>query len=113
MREILRALMLLYKRGLYLIAKLITKTDYQTVVFESYQGRSYACNPKGIYEAMISDEKYQEFQFVWVLRKMEAKNEIPMDKRCSVVRFESFQYCHHLTYTYEIYDGQLKQIYTL
>lgn len=96
MRELLRALMLFYKRCVYNTAKLITKTDNRTIVFESFQGRSYACNPKGIYEAMVSDEKYSDYRFVWVLRNPENKNRILMNDKCSVVKFESFGYFKEL-----------------
>jgi CDP-glycerol glycerophosphotransferase len=35
------------------------------VFFESFFGKSYAGNPKYIYEEMIRNEKYKDFQFVW------------------------------------------------
>ena len=47
------------------------KTDAKLVVFESFQGRSYSCSPKAIYEYM---QKAPEFAFGFsvILSLMEA-----------------------------------------
>lgn len=84
--------MLLYKRILFAFAKLMIKPDSQTVVFESFQGRSYACNPKGIFEAMLREEDYKDFQYIWVFRDVEKGKKLLPEGKAKIVRFESFSY---------------------
>ncbi|MDR3037141.1 MAG: CDP-glycerol glycerophosphotransferase family protein [Coriobacteriales bacterium] len=42
--------------------------DAQTVFFESYGGRSYACSPKAIFEALCEDKRFSDWRFIWSLR---------------------------------------------
>lgn len=89
-KDFLRQIMLLYKRLLYSIAKLLEKPDDKTVVFEAFQGRSVACNPKALYEEMKSSNKYKDFTFIWSLRNID-RNDLT-GENTTVVKFESFQY---------------------
>ena len=57
-KDFLRQLMLLYKRLLYCIAKIMEKPDEKTVIFEAFQGRYVACNPKALYEEMKNKGGY-------------------------------------------------------
>lgn len=82
--------MLLYKRFLYSIAKVIEKPDEKTVVFEAFQGRSVACNPKALFEAMKSEPQYRDYQLIWSLRNTD-REDLEGDNTL-VVKFESFQY---------------------
>ena len=66
--------MLLYKRMLFFIAKITTKTDEKAVFFESFQGRSFACSPKAMYLQMQQDDKYKDFSFFWGLRKTDRED---------------------------------------
>lgn len=43
--------------------------DPRVVLFKAYSGRGYACSPKAIYEAMIADDRFDDFEFVWVFRE--------------------------------------------
>ncbi len=61
-------------------------------MFESFQGRSFACNPKGIFDAMISDSRYRDYRFIWVFRDVEKGRKLIPDSRVQLVRFESFAY---------------------
>ena len=40
--------------------------DPRVVVFEAYSGRSYACSPRALYQAMLSDERFADYEFIWV-----------------------------------------------
>lgn len=88
--------MLLYKRILFALARLTTKLDENKVVFESFQGRSYSCNPKGIYEAMLNAKEFDNFKFVWVFRNQSKKDLLPDVSRTKVVGFEGFSYYREL-----------------
>ncbi len=85
-KDLLRSVMLLYKRFLYGIAKLIEKVDERTVIFEAFQGRSVACSPKALYVEMLENEKYEDYILIWALR------DASRDDVINTVKFESFEY---------------------
>jgi len=43
--------------------------EQKTVLFESYSGRSYACSPWAIFEALCADQRFDDWQFYWSLRE--------------------------------------------
>ena len=48
------------------------QVDEKIVLFEVFQGRSYADSPKAIYLQMLQDERFSDFVFVWALRSQAA-----------------------------------------
>jgi CDP-glycerol glycerophosphotransferase len=42
--------------------------DPRSVLFQSYGGRGYSCSPRAVYEAMLGDERFSEYELVWTLR---------------------------------------------
>ncbi|MDQ0352773.1 CDP-glycerol glycerophosphotransferase [Alkalibacillus filiformis] len=50
----------------YLFKRVFKKMDLkeQTVVFESFMGKSYGCNPKAIHEHMHNNN--HDYQFIWI-----------------------------------------------
>lgn len=90
-KDALRAVMLFYNKILYKIAQRTTKIDDKIVFFESFQGRSYSCNPKGIYRAMVSSETYNSYKYVWAFRDVKSHDYLK-SSNTKVVKFESFKY---------------------
>ncbi|MCC2344174.1 bifunctional glycosyltransferase family 2 protein/CDP-glycerol:glycerophosphate glycerophosphotransferase [Bacillus anthracis] len=43
--------------------------DEKTIVFESFAGKSYSCNPRYIYEYLINTN--QDFNFVWIFNELD------------------------------------------
>ena len=41
----------------------------RSVLFKSYSGRSYSCSPRALYEQMLSDRRFDDFQMCWVFRE--------------------------------------------
>jgi CDP-glycerol glycerophosphotransferase len=56
------------------------------VLFESFQGRSYACSPKALYLAMLNDEKYKDYHFVWAVNNVENHAYLKKNKNTKVVK---------------------------
>ena len=84
-------MMLLYKRILYLLARIIVKPDDNTVLFEAFQGRFVTCSPKALYLEMIDNPKYKNFTLIWSLRNTN-RPDIIKNNNTEVVKFESFAY---------------------
>ena len=38
------------------------EVEPKTILFESYMGRQYACSPRAIYEAMLQDSRFSDYQ---------------------------------------------------
>ena len=66
--------------------------DDKMVIFETFMGRQYGCNPKAIYEYMISDSRFDDFRFVWVLNDPSNASEIPQRERVDIVSLRSDDY---------------------
>jgi len=62
-------------------------TDEKLILFNAH-GRKYNDSPRAIFEYMISDERYQDYKFVWALDEPE-KYDIP---KCSKVRMDTIKY---------------------
>lgn len=90
-KDILRQMMLLYKRFLYFVARVIEKVDDKTVVFESFQARYVACSPKALYMEMLENSEYADFELIWSLRNTN-RADLAGNGRTKVVKFESFAY---------------------
>ena len=42
--------------------------DSTTVVFQSFNGKTYGCSPKAIYEYMISHQEFKDWKYIWIFR---------------------------------------------
>lgn len=48
------------------------KTDERVILFSTFDGRSYGDSPKAIYEYMLSDERFEDYTFIWAFRNPKA-----------------------------------------
>lgn len=60
--------------------------DEKLVMFESFQGRSCACSPKALYLAMLEDEKYRDYHFVWAVNNVEKHSYLKKNRDTKVVK---------------------------
>lgn len=70
-RKVARSLVYCFRYMLYSFIKLTNKTQSKTVCFKSFNGKSYSCSPKAIYEYMLTQEKYKDYKFIWVFKNPE------------------------------------------
>ncbi|WP_294358665.1 CDP-glycerol glycerophosphotransferase family protein [uncultured Clostridium sp.] len=66
--------------------------DEKTILFISFHGRGYSCNPKYLHKYLLSNEKYKDYKFVWAVKKGKGK-EISSAK---VIRYNSVKYFYYL-----------------
>lgn len=71
-----------------------TPLDAQSVVFEAFGGRQFACSPKAIYLAMCADHRFDEWSFYWSFTEAAADDarRIPELARATVVVRGSQEY---------------------
>ena len=61
-----------YKNRLrYRMTRLTCTISDNMIVFESYGGRGYNDSVRAVYEALLQDERYRSFYFVWAFQKPE------------------------------------------
>lgn len=79
-----------------IVYKLFYKYRYEVndkiVLFESYHGDRYNCNPRGIYEAMIADERYIDYQFIWAFKDPDQYKFLKDDFRTKTIKSNSRRY---------------------
>lgn len=104
LRKFARVMMLLYKRIIYSACKRSLTPKKNIVFFESYQAKKYACNPKAIYEYMLTDERFKGYTFVWGFRDVSKyQNETMLTNKSKIgnhhvyiVKYESLLYFKYL-----------------
>lgn len=62
------------------------KVDDKLVMFEAFQGRSCACSPKALYLAMLEDERYKDYRFVWAVNNVENHAYLKKNRDTKVVK---------------------------
>lgn len=73
LRYILREGRFALSRAAFLPVRLSASVDQRLVLFESYNGQSYACSPRAIYEHMLTDPDFDGWKFVWAFRNPDDK----------------------------------------
>jgi len=91
-RSFVRFLVYIKRRVIFITAKMTTKLDEKTVIFESFMGRSYSDNPRAIYEEMLRNEKYRDYKFIWAFKDPFSKRNIPELERAMLVKYGSKDY---------------------
>lgn len=66
--------------------------DDKLVVFETFMGRQYGCNPKAIYEYMISCPEFDDFRFVWILKEPTEAIRKLVSERAEIVTWGTKKY---------------------
>lgn len=41
--------------------------DEKTVVFNSFNGKTYGCSPKAVYEYMLTQDEFKDWTFIWAV----------------------------------------------
>lgn len=68
------------------------KTGKYTVIFNSFNGRGYTCNPRAVYEYMLQDAKYKDFQFIWVFKEPEKYEFLKSNRNTYLVKYGTKSY---------------------
>lgn len=66
--------------------------DERLVLFESFAGRQYSCNPRALYEEMRDDPAYKDYIKVWAFLEPEKHRDLEKDPKTRVIEFRSKEY---------------------
>ena len=70
-----------YMRGIEKI-----KTDHRLVYFSSFRGKGYSDSPRAIYEAMLKDNRFKDYMFVWTFNDPEEYQSLENDSNTKLVK---------------------------
>ena len=94
-----------FRRKQYISASKSITVEEKTILFESYSGRSYACSPRAIFEALCYDPRFTDWHFYWSFRNNRITNisidHILLAERAILVERGTSQYfevCAKATY---------------
>lgn len=85
----------------YMLRGISVRTDENLVVFSAYNGKSYACSPKAVYEYMLQNDNFSEYQFVWIFDKPENYKFLEDNRNTKIVKSQSSEcekYLHMAKY---------------
>lgn len=74
------------------ILKIFVKPQDNLVLFISSGGKRYMDSPKDVYEQMLMDERFNDFDIVWAFRN---PNEIEIPGRAKIIKTDSFEYFYN------------------
>ncbi len=66
------------------------------IVFESFQGRLYACSPKAMYLAALNDERFSDYTFIWAVRDVKKYAFLTENANTKLVKYGSYDYMKKL-----------------
>ncbi len=93
-RKVVRKILYIKNELKYLKYYYKYKIDDKLILFEAYNGRSYACSPKAIYEYMVNNKKYNDYKFVWAFKESEKYS---LGKNTKIVKTNSKEYFKYLS----------------
>ena len=95
-RNILRKTLNILRKIKYKINTLGVRVDDNIIIFCSFNGKSYSCSPKAIYEFMMKNKKYENFKFIWAFDEVGKYNFLEKNKNTVVVKINSRKYQKYL-----------------
>lgn len=77
------------------------EVDEKMVMFGAYDGRSYVCSPKAVYEYMAGNKEYSDYRFIWYFDEPEKYRFLEKNRNTTVVKKQSAEcekYLHMAKY---------------
>ncbi len=92
LRKIVRKSLYIYRYIIHRIRIIGIKVENNTLVFSTFNGKSYSCSPKAIYEYMINQEEYKDYNFIWAFRDTEKYKELLKNRNTTIVKTGSKEF---------------------
>lgn len=67
-------------------------TDEHLLLFESFRGKQYSCNPRALYEETVRNPFYKDYKKVWAFLEPENYRFLENDPNTKVVTYRSAEY---------------------
>lgn len=80
-----------YRKSRYLRYFLACNMNEKKIVFESFMGRTYSDSQKAMYKAMLEDEYFKDFKFIWAFKNPEEHMELE-NENTHVIKYGSKEF---------------------
>ena len=91
-RKLFRSLLYVYRYTRYKYRGIGIKVDDKTILFSTFNGKSYADSPKAIYLYLLSNEKYNDYKFIWTFKEPEEHDFLTQNERTTIVKQGTKEY---------------------
>lgn len=101
LRILMRDTRNLVRKLRYILVGVTINADDKIVIFGSYNGKSYACSPKAVYEYMLNEPAFNDYRFVWFFDEPEKYSFLAHNRNTVVVKNRSKEcekYLHKAKY---------------
>ncbi len=89
LRDFMRESLYFVKGTRYKFRSFRVPVNEKLIVFEAFKGQKYACSPKAIYEEMIADPRFRDYQFVWLFKHPDQFGFLKEYRNTRLVRYGS------------------------
>lgn len=96
LRNIFRKTINIIRYIQYKLNTAFVKIDEKTIIFCSFNGKSYSCSPKAIYLYMLNNEKYKDYKFIWAFKEIDKYKELEKENNTTLVEMKSKDYKKYL-----------------
>ena len=96
LRKIIRSFNSFIRKINYKISSFGVKVDEKTLLFCCFNGKSYSCSPKAIYEYMINNDEFKDYKFIWAFLDEKKYKNLEKNKNTSVVKIGAKEYKKYL-----------------
>lgn len=96
LRKIIRSFNSFIRKINYKISSFGVKVDEKTLLFCCFNGKSYSCSPKAIYEYMINTDEFKDYKFIWAFSDEKKYKNLEKNKNTSVVKIRTKEYKKYL-----------------
>ena len=96
LRKIIRSFNSFIRKINYKISSFGVKVDEKTLLFCCFNGKSYSCSPKAIYEYMINTDEFKDYKFIWAFVDDKKYKYLEENINTTVVKIREKEYKKYL-----------------
>lgn len=96
LRKIIRSFNSFIRKINYKISSFGVKVDEKTLLFCCFNGKSYSCSPKAIYEYMINNDEFKDYKFIWAFVDDKKYKYLEENINTTVVKIREKEYKKYL-----------------
>lgn len=85
-----------YRTAKYFRHYLANKVDDKIIVFESFIGRAFSDSQKALYKAMLKDEFFNDYTFVWAFNGCDKYKFLELNNNTKVIEYGSKEFMKYM-----------------
>lgn len=91
-RKLIRGSLYIYRYVRYKIRSIGIKVDEKTILFSTFDGKSYADSSKAIYLYMQKEETFKDYNFIWIFKNPENYKFLEKNRNTKIVKKETSEH---------------------